>query len=316
MSETNNTSANRDFFNSAVLQQAVQSKGIKSIHGHLGVIEAAHWARLGVQVGYFKADDALQLLASAAHHVFDAWSVLTTHGVLPLDHVWAGIFQKQESGGIRFNENWVAVQDIAEAKSEFLQGLYQTLLLLLAENILDESSRYFLDGVMWTTESDWRSLMSGNRPYEYGNVQTIGIGLANVLNYWAEVESLLSDAIGEPIRRSLPPYAEIMRAAEWKEKTINPIRREVRIFVEGVQRIVSSRFSLDKIRIVERYFALAGEFVNRIHDNSPAWLDARLDAFQILILHSHVLAVKYSYSRSQTENGFGSPLGGGLKVSR
>jgi hypothetical protein len=40
---------------------------------------------------------------------------------------------------------------------------------------------------------------------------------------------------------------------------------------------------LRKIEIVERYFALAGEFVNRINDNTPEWLDARLDAFQILI---------------------------------
>jgi hypothetical protein len=127
--------------------------------------------------------------------------------------------------------------------------------------------------------------MSGNRLHEHGNVETIGIGLANVLNYWAEVESLLSYAVGQPIKQpSLPPYAEIMRAAEWQEKIINPIRPEIVVFYRDVQKIVSSRFNLRTIEFVERYFALAGEFVNRVGDSSPAWLDARLDAFQTLIL--------------------------------
>jgi hypothetical protein len=34
---------------------------------------------------------------------------------------------------------------------------------------------------------------------------------------------------------------------------------------------------------VDRYFTLAGEFANRTKEDSPAWLDARVKAFERLL---------------------------------
>jgi hypothetical protein len=307
------TSANSRFFKSTILKQAVHGQHRKSIYGNryvatglydrdsiyddIAVIEAVHWARLGIQVGYLERSDALEALSFVSPFVGDAWSALKTRRFLPADHVWADIFQEQKEGGPLFNKQWFAVEDIAGAKSEFLQGIYQTLLLLWAENISDESSHYFIDTVASESESDWQSFMSGNRPMEHGNIQTVGVGLANVLNYWAEVNSLLEHSGAQPIRwrygikqpiRSKAPYYsrdDVLRVREWYEEIVAPNSDALIAFGREVQRIVSSSFILWSIEFVEAYFAFTGEFVNRVGDNSPGWLDARIDAFNTLMLN-------------------------------
>jgi hypothetical protein len=305
------TSANSRFFKSTILEQAVRGQrersifhrsiyDHKSVYDDIAVIEAVHWARLGIQVGYLERSDALEALSFVSPFVGDAWSALKTRRFLPADHVWANIFQEQKEGGPIFNEQWFAVEDIAGAKSEFLQGIYQTLLLLWAENISDESSHYFLDTVASESESDWQSFMSGNRPKEHGNIQTVGVGLANVLNYWAEVNSLLDHSGAQPIRlrygikqpiRAKAYYSydellrieELLRIRKWNE-IVAPDRDELIAFGREVQRIVSSSFILWSIEFVEAYFAFAGEFLKRVGDNGPGWLDARIDAFNTLML--------------------------------
>lgn len=332
------TSANSRFFKSTILKQAVEGQYSRSVYrnrssyGHISasdniaVIEALHWMRLGIQVGYLERSDALEALSSVSRFVLDAWSALKMRRFLTADHVWADIFQEQKEGGAIFNEQWFAVEDIADAKSEFLQGIYQTLLLLLAENISDESSRYFLDMVVTKSDLDWQSFMSGNRPNEHCNIQTVGAGLANVLNYWAEVKSLLDHSgaqpirlryrIEQPIQTKAPYYSydETLRMMAWNREIVAPLSDELTAFGREVQRIVSASFILGSFEFVERYFAIAGDFVNRVGDNSPAWLDARLEAFQALVLQVILVGdARYVYSESNRERlwfAFSKGIGG------
>jgi hypothetical protein len=278
--------ANLYFFDTEILQPAIaalrRSRENKphlgpSVAALIGVIEIVHWARLGIQIGYLNTNEAFQLIQASGQDIFDAWYMLKTRNLIPGDHDWTRIFERQEDEKFIFNRKWFATLENTDAQSDLLQAMYQTLLLLLGENILDDASYYFLDSVSYAGELEWRSRFLGTSgAYEGGSAQALGLGFANVLNYWAEVYSLLAF---EPNSTSIDGSVRIVG---WEREEVAPIASQVLLFIQEVQAIFKARFNLDKIEILVRYFALAGEFANHARDNTPLWLDARLNTFETL----------------------------------
>src|SRR5262249_28260695 len=124
-----------------------------------------------------------------------------------------------------------------------------------------ESSN-FLESIGWSSDKEWNARRYGTLEAPRLSVEAIGFGFANVLNFWEEMESSL-------------------RAAESRYEDSKSVRNKALLgFEQYARAILSRRFNLADYKIVERYFALAGEFVNRAREDTPAWLDARHNVFK------------------------------------
>lgn len=276
-----NTKSNLAFFESAILAPAETAFDLSevfreedSLDGYFGIIEAALWARLGILIGYLDVKDVQGFLSTA--RASRAWSVLSTQAVGSLEHEWANVIVfKSDETGIAVLDTSLFSEQVGAETRDYLRRSFQTLLLLAAENILDHSSHEFLDGIGWSTTSGWMARKRGGPQYRY-YAQDLGAGFANVLNYWGEVDSVFEslEAHNDVFPTALVPGFE-------KMGIVAP-GSEVQNFIEEVLKIVTPRFNLGQPEVVERYFVLAGEFVNRARDDSPEWLDARVNVFRRL----------------------------------
>jgi len=269
---------NLEFFEAAILGAApVNDQGFisfeSSISSDFGVIEAAHWAWLGVQIGYFDGEDAYELLSSSKD-LFRAWSNLLDREIISPEEDWASVIRLGGRGQPALNKKLFSVAvEIAPQTREFLQNTFQTFLLLNAENIMEGDSQYFLDSIGWTSDEKWNACREGMAHRLQGAVQEIGAGFANVLNYWDEMESSSWNVNPDGVRYIFDWGDSIGFTKGLAHEPVFPN------FIRDVRAIMSRRFNLDRIEIVDRYFALAGEFTQRAVENSPAWLDARLKVF-------------------------------------
>jgi hypothetical protein len=287
-----NVTANLEFFNTAILLPALRDHLIFSVGeasstvSDFGAIEAAHWAWLGVQVGYFDAKDAHELISSS-EGIFKAWTNLRDRQIVSPKDDWASVFQIGESGEATLNkELFSTIEEVDIETRELLQSTFQTFLLLTAENIFDNDSRYFLDGIGWTDDEEWNARKGGTIHQQLGSVQSgsvqqIGTGFANVLNYWEEMDS--SSLSVRDKSRVKPELHQRKRDIGIRATGSIVPAAAVLNFTENARAISSRRFNLGQIEVVNRYFALAGEFANRAVEDSPEWLDARLRVFERLI---------------------------------
>jgi len=271
MNENGNDAAgNLEFFRSAILEPTLRHQSVRALVGDgrtvsdFGAIETAHWARLGVRIGYFDAKAALELFSSS-DEVFEAWSNLKSREIISPDDDWARIIRLGESGKPFLNSELFSPVQIAPRTRELLQNTFQNFLLLVIENILNDDSINFLDSIGWTSDGKWEARRGGGDVIWLGNVQSIGSGFANVLNYCEEMDSS-SRSVEEWSRIHLRKGQDSM----------------VKDFMESARAILAPRLNLGTIEIVDRYFALAGEFTNRAREDSPSWLDARQNAFYTL----------------------------------
>jgi len=267
----NDTTSNLEFFKAAILEPALTTQSLfesekpGSTVSDFGAIEAANWALLGGLIGYFDGKDAQELISSS-QGIFKAWSNLHDRQIISPEEEWARIIRPTESGLPTLNEElFLVVVGIDPRTLELLHNTFQTFLLLTAENVLNYDSRYFLDSIGWTDDEEWAARRTAGT-YQ-GSVRGLGAGFANVLNYWGEISSSF-------------------RSAQHRSRYIDvfgPLARvEISKLTQDVRAILSRRFNLGQIEIVYRYFALAGEFANRAREDSPAWLDARVDIFNNL----------------------------------
>jgi hypothetical protein len=312
--EENTKTANLDFFKSAIVEPALSMqrtsrlRGLADVVSDLSVIEGAHWASLGAQIGYFD-EEAAEELVSSSQEAFNAWSNLQSRNILSPQEDWARVIRVGEGGHPTLNKDLFSLAlEITPEIRELLQQTFQMFLLLTAENILDRNSQYFVDSIGWTDDIEWNLRRSGlTTDYEelasfkvsmlrianelsskdigllFVNEldgSDIGLGFANVLNYWEEMNSssasLRSRVYGvyDPSvvreRRIVVSFSE--------DLATSPVWN----FSQDARAILSRRFNLSKVEIVERYFELAGEFVNRGRENNAAWLAARSKVFQEL----------------------------------
>ena len=269
-----NTPANLDFFIYGVLHPALKL-GDESANGSFGLLEAAHWGRLGAIIGYFEPEEILGLLSGTAA-IFTAWSNLLEHEILAPDDVFSHIIFRDQSGHPVLNASLFSEKlEMHVAAREFLQSAFQTCLLLNSENILEDASRYFLNAIGWADDEDWDALKAGRSS---GSVEMIGVGFANVLTYWNEINSVQDWMLHEhALRRHF--QIDLYGISFAVQQDAMPV---VRKFLSQLKLVVSRRFNLRR-RTVERYFALAGEFVGRAREDTPAWIDARRGIFDRLI---------------------------------
>lgn len=270
--DKSNATANLEFFKAAILHPALRhqrfwdDREAGSTVADFGAIEAAHWAWIGVVSGYFDGKAAYDLISSSKG-VFNAWSNLRDRGVISAEDDLAAIITQKAEGGqlVLAKEFFFEIEESAPDPRELLYQTFQTFLLLATENIFKWDSIYFLDSIGWADHEWWNVHRRGAiHPSIIGTVQDIGSGFANILNYWEEMSqpSLTSPEV---------PTARILNV---------PVQR----LNETVRFLMQPRFNLGQTEIVDRYFVLAGEFANRAKEDSPAWLDARLNLFKKLIL--------------------------------
>jgi hypothetical protein len=272
--------SNLDFFISAILTPALRqnpetSEFVKTADD-FGPVEAAQWGRLGAQIGYLGSAQVHELIASSPE-ILEASSSLRARKTLTGDYDWLTRYYADEPGFRSFNEELFAPPPNVEGPTrDLLQNSFQTILLLTAENIFDEDSQYFLAGISSENESEWNARRTGSNTAEPGSAMKIGNGFANVWSYWEEMESSsrsINDALVDP-RLS----EEAGESKDHPLKGVNP--DVVHGFTQQVRAILSPRFHLTELVVVERYAALTGEFVNCIRDDTEAWLDARAEVFR------------------------------------
>lgn len=268
--------ANLEFFRSAILWPTLDLRAhsdvLASTVSDLGAIEAVHWARLGVYIGYFDGKDAQELISSS-EGVFQAWSELQNLQIITPEDDWANVIRPGERGEPALNKELFSVAtDIAPRTRELLQDTFQIFLLLTSENILDKDSSYFLDSIGWTDDREWNVRREGMVLWKRGSVQQIGAGFANVLNYW---EEMFSSSRSAEDREAEFTHIDSLDGLAPKPQAPD--------FTQYARAILSRRFNLGKTEIVDRYFMLAGEFANRAREDSPAWLDARVKVFEKLL---------------------------------
>ena len=234
--------------------------GLTDVISLFAGVEAACWASMGVRIGYFDPTHTYELISSSAG-IFDAWAILNKGSLARFKQsAWNPIILG-EPGEYRLNSEYFishAEKSSAEER-DLLQRTFQTLLLLTSENLLTDDSLFFLEDIGWTTSGQWERVKAprGGRR----SLQRTGLGLANILDYWAEIDDVV--ATDRPM----------------EEDT----RSMLSFFVDQVASIVRPRFNLSNDEIVDRYFILAGEFVGREPDNSAEWLDARGKFFAQLL---------------------------------
>jgi len=281
---------NLEFFESAILDPALKAQAFfdfdigetDSTVSDFGAIEAAHWAWLGVRIGYLERMDTQELISSSKG-IFKAWSNLQNRQIISPEDRWANVIQPRKSGQLALNKELFSPSlKIGSKTRVLLQNAFQTLLLLTAENILDDDSRYFLDSIGWTGNEEWRARSEGLGLPRRGSVQQIGSGLANVLNYWEEMDSASRSVEHADLNFAYIPEQKRDISVSFSE-SLAP-SAAVSNFTQNARAILSPRFNLGKVEIVDRYFVLAGEFVARAREEGPAWLDARRRVFETLEL--------------------------------
>ncbi|MGA8223277.1 MAG: hypothetical protein WB780_16620, partial [Candidatus Acidiferrales bacterium] len=194
---------------------------------------------------------------------------------------WAKVIQLGESGQDIVNRDLFSRGvDIAPRTRELLQNTFQTFLLLTAENILDDDSRYFLDSVGWTDAGVWNARREGTVHLLIGSAQEMTSGFANVLNYWEEMDSSSRSAEDREKASHFIRLKSDIRIGSSKGLAHESV---VRGFTQEARAITIRRFNLGQDETVDRYFSLAGDFANRAREDSPAWFDARLNIFEKLI---------------------------------
>lgn len=270
------TAANLQFFRSAILDPALESQRSYGtvediIVANFSVLEAAHWAQLGARMGYLDARQAVELISSS-EPVFNAWHLLRRDEIIsPEDYLGRIIHQEQGGKPSVIEVAFTRDQDIDPRTSELLHDIFQTILLLIAEDILNEESAYFVGSIGWADDREWSARRNGIVLRPHGSVQHVGSGFANVLRYWEEMESLSLAA-----QEHTSSLSDMERATLW-------------LFTENIREVLLPRFNLNRLDVVYRYVGLAGEFVSGTRADSPEWLDARLSAFNTLFRLIHYL---------------------------
>jgi hypothetical protein len=271
----NDAKANLEFFRSAILEPAL---------GHLrrreyfsvsmcGVIEAARWARLGAQIGYFDPKDAYELISSS-------WGVFEESFASQAQNSRAGDLERTirqgESGPVLdkevfYTEGYYTGVETTPHMRENLQNKLQTLLLLTADNLFDDSSLYFLECIGWTNDTEWKARREGTGGRA---AQDIGLGFANTLDYWEQLDFWWAPEYQELLVFNAVP-GDLVEDRQLWARLLATLHSESSL-------LLRPRFNLGKSVVVERYFTLAGEFASRAREDSPEWLDARIKVFEKL----------------------------------
>jgi hypothetical protein len=210
--------------------------------------EANCWINLGALIGYLKKNEAFGFLSNT---------------------LWQTLLGLLDRGDERLPRellvqtmNFEHAMNLDAATEETLQTTFQILLLLTNENILDRDSHYFLETIGWASDEQWDACRLGSHNKSEKSISAIGRGFANVLSYWDEMERssrTLEPSSGQITDASIPRVIDLARA------------------------FMSYRFNLMHGKTINRYFVLAGQFVNVARDDSPAWLDSRRRVFERLI---------------------------------
>ena len=282
-----------EFFKSAILKRALLYHHLSQIEelgratSEFGAVEAAHWARLGVQIGYLDAKQAQELFSSSGP-VLEAWAYLRNRQIISPEDDWASIIRTDDRGRTTLNEESFSFnKEMHLSTRELLQNTFQTFLLLTSESILDDEAHYFLQSIAWTPAAEWNARKMGmvywwpNSAFRTrlanqwpGSAQGIGAGFADVLNYWEEMESASRDVVRQHDSLSLlslpaDPAGDLAAVSS---------------FLDDVRKILIPRFRLSHGQTVARYFSFAGELVRRVADDSLECLDARRKIFDNLQL--------------------------------
>jgi hypothetical protein len=271
VSERGNLAANLQFFRSAIFEPAVAPRiGVEPPHvvtSDFGAIEAAGWARLGTEIGYFDAREA-QKLVSSSEAIPEAWANLTGMEALRRGGYLSELFRGKGGRPLLNRELFSAGMWISPAIRALLQNTFQTFLLLAAEYELVATSSYFLEAIGWETDEAWNDGIRSDKP-SIGE-GSIASGFSNVLHYMEDVRSTTFFA--------LSGISELGRTRQ----SGSPERRIFRHYFEAARTIQFSSFNLNKLNVVERYFLLAGEFASLAKDDTPEWFDARSHVFERL----------------------------------
>jgi hypothetical protein len=294
-----NRAANLRFFIESIFKNALWLYGDSHIMNSFNIIEVVHWASLGVQIGYLSWEDVHDLISSSIpiregvspnepwwYFILIAWERLR-ETISPEDD-WLQIIAPQQ-GKPALDPRWFYVCDLSGRRRELLHCAFQTFSLLTRELIFDNSSHYFLEKIGWASDNSAWNLRKPGTVFETGHARDIAAGFSNILSYWQEVEamsiSIARDDVGEnAVSDSRSPFADDWR--RWVPRNVGFPQYsqglEVPNFLQHFRTMVSRRFNLGQIEVMERYFLLAGEFVNSKRENTLEWHDVHLRSFSEL----------------------------------
>jgi hypothetical protein len=277
-----------EFFKAAILQPAFEREreptnwdNADTIISAFGAIEAAHWASLGTRIGYFDGKEVRSAILSES--LVKAWLDMRNRQLISSGDVWGSVLE-QRSGNLVLNEQLFPLHvQSDEFTTEILHEAFQTFLLLTGESIVDRESLYFLSSIGWTDDRVWEARKDGMVREHKGSAHDIGYGFSNVWHYWEEIGHWALSPRGRRGNVFPVPYLGALRTEGATVVAGNVASSgALAAFIGDTRAILSRRFNLEEASVVDRYFVLAGEFVNRAKDGSPDWLDGRFAVFERL----------------------------------
>jgi hypothetical protein len=258
---------NSEFFESAIVERSAARQ--LNYRGPLSQVfsraEMVYWAMVGVQIDYLSRDYVRDLFLRYQNSIVDACDALKEIGEFPfpLPEEWPAPQMELSEDGISIgygnSPDWLHETD-AQVHA---WKTFQTLMLLISENLLDDETHLFVNSISWTRASEWNAYREGqsDRPWLSGFSESIQLGFAEVIRHWKDESSLLTDAPSKPLPEALLPKR----------------------FADVCFYISRHRFHLSNIEVLERYLSYAGSLLQQTKDGSAGWLDLRYQAFYDLL---------------------------------
>jgi hypothetical protein len=273
---------NLDFFNAAILLESIPRPNSKvSVSSDFALIEATNSACLGAQIGYFDSHDAFELISNHRLTIFDAWIRLSERQIVLTDYNAFNAVERDPKGVLFIDKEKFSMWPY-DGPRDVALNFFRDFLLLTAENILDNNSRYFLDAIEWTSDEEWQSYTRGTPGY--GSVQSLAMGFSNVLRFWEAAVFLFNSqllAMSPSQRQRAESALNELSKSPYLQRIVDEYQLWASV-ANGVGRIIGPRFNFRSPEVRSRYIVLAGELASRADDGTPEWLDAQRKLFNDL----------------------------------
>jgi hypothetical protein len=267
--------ANLEFFNAIFLNtEDLSSETLRQapvLHS-IGIIEAALWLRLGIELDFFEAGNVVQQLISIEDGLSAAWTILQEETLISKE--WCD-FLTPVAGGrpIFIKEQYLRVRDEPSEMSahrDFLKQSFLSHLLLTSEVIFEPSTMFFLESVNRSPDEAWQRRLKG---FEETSIpfDSLYLGFANYVQYIHRFVRFAHQPLNHEGDFGVIPEASVYALEDltWR-----------------ISEMVRPRTFID-MRATQRCFEFGGDLLATIKQSGPEWLEMRAVVFDQLDFVAH-----------------------------
>lgn len=233
-----------------------------------GLIEAALWMKLGVEVGFLDPESVSQFLITCERPLSVAWNYLLDQDALagrrgrPPD-VWCD-FMSDEPQARLIKDKFFEIKRqkigplkrLSSKEYDHLSQCFLGCLLLTSEVIFEPCTMVFLEKIGWASNEEWNYLTQGDPKPSGFRIEDLYIGLANYVRYSKQLFEHLSLYIASDIGGT--EFVSLKDKA-WK--------------IHSERRLIIREYT-------DRLLPLVAKIVNRLPARGLEWRHARLAIFK------------------------------------